>query len=178
MSTTTMSVAPAAHAQQAPSPFESSVPYTGEWGDALVIYCTDPRYRRQTHELLHDQLGLQHPAVITVPGGVAVLLPLVGIAHKLVKGWLDLLFAKHRPRRIVCVAHQDCAAYGAAKHPVLNFLVKAATGHAMADLQQQHLRQAQTTLATWFPGIPVETYFAEVKAEPDGSHRVAFTPVT
>lgn len=155
--------------------FVSSVPFTEEWGDTLVIYCTDPRYRRQTHEFLHHHLGLQNPAVVTIPGGVAPLLPLVGFAHKLVKGWLDLLFQNHRPSRIVCIAHEDCAAYKVGKHPILNAVIQYATGKTTHDLQRKHLHDARVTLQTWFHGVTVEVYFAEVRAGADGKRQVVFT---
>jgi len=155
--------------------FTSVVPFTEEWGDTLVLYCTDPRYRRQTHEFLHHHLGLQNPAVITIPGGVAPLLPLVGFAHKLAKGWLDLLFQHHRPSRIVCVAHEDCAAYKVGKHQVINAVVQHLTGGTVHDLQRKHLHDARITLQTWFHGVIVEIYFAEVQAGADGIRRVTFT---
>lgn len=162
----------------APSPeFVSPTPYTGQWGDTLVIYCTDPRFRRQTHDFLHDHLRLEHPAVVTIPAGVAPLLPLVGFAHKLAKGWMDMLVRNHRPTRIVCVGHQDCAGYKAVKHPVLSFMLEKVTGASAADLQKKHLRDAKATLGVWFPGVAVEVYYAELRQE-GGSQQVVFTAIT
>lgn len=152
--------------------FISSVPFDGQWGDALAIYCSDPRYRRQTHEFLHNHLGLQNPTVITIPAGVAPLLPLVGLAHKLAKGWLDILFRSHRPARIVCVAHEDCAGYKHGKNSILNFALERVTGGDAADLQRKHLLQAVATLKIWFHGVAVEAYYAAVK-----EGQVVFTPV-
>src|SRR3989338_5209845 len=151
-----------AQTQAPPSEFTSPTPYTGEWGDTLVIYCTDPRFRRQTHEFLNDHLGLEHPAVITIPAGVAPLLPLVGFAHKLAKGWVDLLFEHRRPRRIVCIGHQDCAGYKAGKHKVVNFLFEKATGKTAEEILRKHLADSKGTLEVWFPGVVVEVHYAEL----------------
>lgn len=156
--------------------FTSAIPYTGDWGEELIIYCSDPRYREQTHDLLRH-LGIVNPAVITIPAGVAPLLPLVGFAHELIKGLVDLLFSKHRPKRIVVVAHQECAGYGSAKHPILRLALQQATGRTVEDLQCKHLQEAKGTLRTWFPGVAVVTYFAQVKDGPDGSRQVVFTEV-
>lgn len=157
--------------------FASSVPYGGQWGDTLAIYCSDPRFRQQTLEFLQVHLGLHDPAVITIPAGVAPLLPLVGLAHKLAKGWLDVLIRKHRPARIVCVAHEDCAGYKHGKNPILNFALEQVTGGDAADLQRKHLLQARGTLRTWFPGVAVEAYYAAVKEDSAGVRQVVFTPV-
>lgn len=156
----------------------SSIPYTGAHGDTLVIYCADPRFRKQTHELLNDHLQVVDPAVLTLPGGVAPLLPLVGIAHKLVKTWVDMLFKKLALKRIICVAHEDCAAYQTeGKHQVLlNFLFRA-TGASTQELQHRHLRDAKLTLQTWFSGVAVEVYFASLNAGEDGTRQVVFTKI-
>ena len=158
----------------------STIPYTGEIGDTLVIYCTDPRFRQQTHELLHEYLGLRNPLVITVPGGVSLFLPLVGMAFKPMKPLLDLIVRMLKPRRIVCVAHEDCAAYHQAgsKNPVLNAIIHG-TREAVHDIQHRHLRNARSTFHVWYPGIAVEVYYADIAPEAgDGSRHVVFTKIS
>jgi len=157
--------------------FKSSVPYATERGDTFVICCVDSRFSRQTEEFLREHLKLEQPTVMAIPGSAAPLLPLVGFAHKLVKGWLDTLLGKIRPKRIICIAHEDCAAYQMTGNAILNFMFQHTTGGTVQDLQRKHLKDAKVTFETWFPGVAVDIYYAEVVAEPDGSKRVTFNNV-
>ena len=157
--------------------FKSSVPYATERGDTFVIACVDPRFSRQIEEFLAEHLKLEHPTVMAIPGSAAPLLPLVGFAHKLVKGWLEMLLGKIRPKRIICIAHEDCAAYQTTGNTILNFVFQTTTGGTVQDLQRKHLRDARVTFQTWFPGVSVDIYYAKVTAEPDGSKRVIFNKV-
>ena len=157
--------------------WKSSIPYKEERGDTFVICCVDPRFSRETEEFLAEHLKLEHPTVMAIPGSAAPLLPLVGFAHKLVKGWLDTLLGKIRPKRIVCIAHEDCAAYQTTGNAILNFMFQTATHGTVQDLQRKHLKDAKVTFETWFHGVAVDIYYAEVTSEPDGSKRVTFNKV-
>lgn len=91
--------------------FVATAPFDARPSTALVIYCADGRFRPQMHEFLTGHLQLDRPVTITVPGGVSIFMPLVGLAHKLAKGWLDTF--SDQITRIVVIAHEDCAAYRA-----------------------------------------------------------------
>ncbi len=136
----------------------SSVPYTGRRGDTLVIYCTDPRFRKQTHELL-TSLGVEDPFVYNIPGGPASLVPIVGFAHKAMKPGVDAVIGN--VKRVVLVAHEDCAAYRS-EHKVLNRLVTAVLGANVQKIQERHLSEAASLLRTWYPHVTIECFIARV----------------
>jgi hypothetical protein len=154
--------------------FFAEAPFDARPSATLVIYCADGRFRPQTHEFLTRHLKLDRPVTITVPGGVGVFMPLVGLAHKIAKGWLDA-FSEHITR-IVVVAHEDCAAYRA-EHGILEKVVLRLVGKPVAELQREHLSRAVAQLRVWYPHATTETYYAAVTDGPEGARRVAFTPV-
>lgn len=154
--------------------FTASTPFDARKSDTLVIYCADGRFRPQTQEFLTEQLKLDRPITITVPGGVSIFMPLVGFAHKVAKVWLDA-FADHT-RRIVLIAHEDCAAYRA-EHRILQTMVTQIAGKSVQDLQRQHLAAALHTLRAWYPNAAIEAYYAAVVDGTDETRRVAFTTV-
>jgi hypothetical protein len=167
------SVAPRAEAE-----FVAATPYTGQRSDTVVLYCADSRFRPQTHEFLTQHLGLGSVLTVTIPGGPSPVLPLVGLAHKLVKGWLDELVDVAHVKRVVLVGHEDCAAYLKTNGKVLNFVLRAFSRPSVRELQVKHLREARGSFAVWFPGVAVECWYAEVRPAEDGSgQRVAFVRV-
>lgn len=137
----------------------SSVPYTGKRGDTLVIYCTDPRFRRQTHEFLTTFLGVEDPFVFNIPGGPAAMIPIVGFAHKALKAGVDAIVGNSK--RVVLIAHEDCAAYSS-EHKVLNRLVTAALGADISQIQSRHLAEAASLLRTWYPHVTIECFIARL----------------
>ena len=162
---------------ETPAEFVSTVPFSGERGDTFVIYCADARFRAQMQEFLAEHLKLERPTVLALPGGAAPLVPLVGFAHKILKGWLDDLLQVTRFRRILCIAHEDCTAYQKTESKILSRVLEIATGGTVRDKQLKHLRDAKATFETWFPGVPVELYYAETRSGADGGRSVAFFKV-
>jgi hypothetical protein len=154
--------------------FVSLVPYTGRRGDTLVIYCTDPRFRKQTHEFLTTFLGVEDPFVVNIPGGPAALIPIVGFAHKALKAGVDAVVGKSK--RVVLIAHQDCAAYSA-EHKVLSRLVTAALGADIVQLQSRHLKEAADLLRTWYPHVTIECFIARVVSEAENQQFVEFSKI-
>jgi carbonic anhydrase len=153
--------------------FVSSVPYTGRRGETLVIYCTDPRFRKQTHELL-TSLGVEDPFVYNIPGGPASLVPIVGFAHKAMKPGVDAVIGN--VKRVVLVAHEDCAAYRS-EHKVLNRLVTAVLGANVQKIQERHLSEAASLLRTWYPHVTIECFIARLVSG-ETEQRVKFDPIT
>lgn len=158
----------------APAVFTAAAPFDARPSKTLVIYCADGRFRPQVHEFLTQHLELERPVTITVPGGVGVFLPLVGLAHKIGKGWLDA-FSEHITR-IVVIAHEDCAAYRA-EHGILDKVVTRIVGRPIGALQKDHLARGLAQLRVWYPHATTETYYADVVDAGDGTRKVAFSAV-
>lgn len=154
--------------------FVASASFDARPSKTLVVYCADGRFRPQMHEFLTQHLKLDRPVTITVPGGVAIFMPLVGLAHKLVKGWLDAF--SEEVTRIVVIAHEDCAAYKE-RHGILDKLVTRTLGRPIGQVQQDHLKRALGQLRVWYPHASVETYYADIVDGPDGTKKVAFTAI-
>ena len=67
---------------------------------------------------------------------------------------LESLIAAHGTRRIVAIAHQDCAWYLTRK-----------IGHSTVDIKDRQiadLRSSASRLREMFEGVVVETYFARL----------------
>lgn len=154
--------------------FVATAPWDARPSTTLVVYCADGRFRPQTHEFLTQHLKLDRPVTITVPGGIGIFLPLVGLAHKLTKGWLDAF--SEQITRIVVVAHEDCAAYRA-EHGILEKVVTRIVGRPLGSVQREHLGRALAQLRVWYPHASAETYFASVVDGEEGAKRVAFSAV-
>lgn len=166
--------APAAAVRAAGPAFTATAPFDARPSRTLVIYCADGRFRPQMHEFLTQHLKLDRPVTITVPGGVSIFMPLVGLAHKLAKGWLDA-FSEHITR-IVVIAHEDCAAYKA-EHGILEKVVTRIAGRPVGDLQREHLSRALAQLRVWYPHASAEVWYADVADGPEGTRRVAFSQI-
>jgi hypothetical protein len=80
---------------------------------AAAVYCSDGRFGEQIDNLLHDQLELPRYDRLAIPGGAACLAGHFnayreeeGVAEQ-----LRFLIGVHDVRRVVLIAHQDCAYY-------------------------------------------------------------------
>jgi hypothetical protein len=91
-----------------------------------------------------------------VPGGIEplTLVDLMPKDFNFFRRRLEALVESHGTRRIVAIAHQDCAWYKARK-----------LGPITLDLREQQirdLRRASARLREMFTGLTVETYFARL----------------
>jgi hypothetical protein len=126
-------------------------------GASLVIHCSDPRFQTHCQEFLRDGLGLDHYALIAVPGGVQFLT----LAEYLPKfswvgwRWLKFIMGLTKPRRIILIAHEDCRWY-----LDLRFWSQPA---GLRSRQEADLRQVRQTLQERFPAAKVEFYYARLE---------------
>jgi hypothetical protein len=129
--------------------------------EALVIACSDGRFREATNEFLDRYLMLRSWEVISVPGGAYMLsfaeaLPKqLKVGMRMVKGVLK----DRGPSRIILVGHEDCARY------VEGFASRLRRGDfSLAEKQQRDLMAVSRELAETFNGTRVEAYFASLQA--------------
>jgi hypothetical protein len=150
--------------------YESPLPWDPERPSATIITCVDGRWYHHFQEFARTHLGAgTRTDYLAVPGGVEPLglLDLVPKDFNFFRRRIEGLVEAHGTRRIVAIAHQDCAWYKARK-----------IGRFTLDLRERQvsdLRRAAKLLREYFPDILVETYFARLSGtDPE---RVVFEAV-
>ena len=147
--------------------YESRVPWNPARPDTVIISCVDGRWREQIQEFTLNHLKATLGAdFLAVPGGIEplTLADLVPKDFNFFRRRIESLIAAHGTKRIVAIAHQDCAWY---KERHAGPFTLDLRSRQLADLKRaaSHLRES-------FPGVSVETYFARHGgAEPE---RVVF----
>jgi carbonic anhydrase-like protein len=139
--------------------YESTLPWDARRPDTLVISCVDGRWYPHIVEFARRQLAAGSGIdFLAVPGGIEplMLFDLVPKDFSFLRRRLEGLVAAHGTRRIVAIAHQDCAWYRMRK-----------IGPIVADLRERQisdLRGARARIRDMFDDITVETYFARLDA--------------
>jgi hypothetical protein len=117
----------------------------------------DGRWYRHFQEFarVHLNAGPQTDFV-AVPGGIEplTLFDLMPKDFNFLRRRLESLVEAHGTRRIVAIAHQDCAWYKARKIGSVTINLR--------DRQVADLRRASARLRDMFSGVRVETYFARL----------------
>ena len=137
--------------------YESPLPWNVERPSTLIITCVDGRWRHHVQEFAVNHLKAEPQwDFMAVPGGAQplTLFDLVPKDFNFFRRRLEGLVAAHGTRRIVAVAHQDCAWYRTFK-----------LGPLTLDLRQRQvadLRRAAARIRELCPGVTVETYFARL----------------
>jgi hypothetical protein len=137
--------------------YETSLPWDPQRPDTVVITCVDGRWYSHFQEFarMHLKAG---PCTdfLAVPGGIEpmTLFDLVPKDFNFFRRRLESLIEAHGTRRIVAIAHQDCAWYRTRK--IGPFTIN------LRDRQIADLRRAASRLREMFDGVVVETYFARL----------------
>jgi carbonic anhydrase-like protein len=125
--------------------------------ETTIVTCVDGRWYPHFQDFARTHLGAgPRTDFLAVPGGIEplTLVDLIPKDFNFFKRRLEALVESHGTRRIVAIAHQDCAWYKTRKlGPIaLDF----------RDQQIKDLRRASARLREMFPGVTVETYFARL----------------
>ncbi len=96
-----------------PTVYESPYQFQTERIQAAAVYCSDGRYGEQFDDLLQNELGLPRYDRLAIPGGSACLARHFKTYREEegVTEQLRFLIESHGLKRIVLIAHQDCAFY-------------------------------------------------------------------
>ena len=135
--------------------------YTSEsaWPQAidhtLAIYCSDPWFRKATAEFL-ESLGLTQYDQVVMPGGPSVILQ-SSFTFISDRQRVKLLCEIHEIRRVVAVAHLNCAYY---RHRFGLQDVGETRKKQHADLMQFEVEMLRIS-----PGLSVELYYADVAGD-------------
>jgi hypothetical protein len=137
--------------------FRVSEKLGSEKTDALVISCSDRRYRRPMEQFLDQHLGLANYDLIAVPGGVYMLSFADALPKQLKVGMqmVKFMVKGHTPAAIVLVAHEGCARYRDGFGAWLR-----RPGFSLVEKQKHDLRTVASSLREAFPGLPVHAYYA------------------
>lgn len=125
---------------------------------ALVVHCSSGHLQPIFREFLEGTLKLGEYDLLAIPGGPQALAALDYLPKFAWAGgrWTKFLVDAHGLKRIVLIAHEDCAWYKQlhGDHAQMEQKQRADLIHS-----RDHLRQA-------LPGVTVEAWFVTL----DGSH--------
>ena len=96
--------------------YESTVPWNQSRPDTVIISCVDGRWRAQIQDFTINYLKADlHADFLAVPGGIEplTLFDRVPKDFNFFRRRLEALIESHGTKRIVAIAHQDCAWYKA-----------------------------------------------------------------
>jgi hypothetical protein len=137
--------------------YQSSMAWSPERPSTVLITCVDGRWYRHFQEFARDHLNAgPQTDFVAVPGGIEplTLVDLIPKDFSFLRRRLEGLVEAHGTRRIVAIAHQDCAWYKARKIGPVTINLR--------DRQLADLRRASARLRDMFPGVKVETYYARL----------------
>src|SRR5262245_16398562 len=161
---------PSVPPSDSPEIYTSNIAWDPSRPPALVICCVDGRWFAQMEEFARERLGTgSRTDFLCVPGGIEplTLMDMVPKDFNFVRRRMEALVAAHGTKRIIAIAHQDCAWYK--QHKIGSFKLD------LRERQLTDLRCAARHLKDLFPGSSVETYFARLtQSEP---RRVVFDVV-
>src|SRR5258705_6042206 len=118
--------------------------------DALCIHCADPRFQTAFRRFIREELNVQMPMVIALPGVTSHF----GMSSALPKNWaamkshIRVMTERHAVARVILINHDDCKGYariadhfrGIAK--IVDSQLKHL--HGLAEVVQEvHLAHAQ-----------------------------------
>ena len=140
-----------------PVVYESPLPWDPVRPSVTIITCVDGRWYHHFQEFarVHLEAGTRTD-FLAVPGGIEPmsLFDLVPKDFNFFRRRIEGLVEAHGTRRIVAIAHQDCAWYKSRKLGSIKFDLR--------ERQISDLRRSAVRLRELFPGTAVETYFARL----------------
>ncbi|MCS6936926.1 MAG: hypothetical protein NZ610_05750 [Candidatus Bipolaricaulota bacterium] len=150
------------------SVYRSQAPFAERESAVLVIACTSNAFLPYTREFLERHLGLPEGSydLLAVPGGGQFLLlteylpKFAWVGHR----WIKFLVERHRLRRVIVIAHQDCAWYSEERF-IPPFLQRLGVGRSLKDRQREDLREIVQALRQLSLPIAIEAYYAEKSAD-------------
>ena len=133
----------------------TELPWSPDRPETVVITCVDGRWYRHFQEFAREHLKAG-PCTdfMAVPGGVEpmTLEDDVPKDFNFFRRRLEALVESHGTRRIVLIAHQDCAWYRERLNDV--------SAETLRAKQVADLRRAASWLRTRFDGVAIQPYFA------------------
>ena len=132
--------------------YESALPWDPDRPNTAIISCVDGRWFRHFEDFARAHLKAgSRTDYLAVPGGIEpmTLFDLVPKDFNFFRRRLEALIEAHGTRRIVAIAHQDCAWYMGSN--LFRFMVD------LLERQVNDLRRVAERLREAFPEMAVET---------------------
>ena len=145
-----------------PGVYNSQSPWVDNNDHVLVIYCSDPRFRQATAELLSFKGVVRYDQVV-MPGGPAIILQ-ASLTFVNDRQRIKFLCDEHKIQRVIAITHYDCAYYR--------------QRHAQLDPAQQQKKQVEdlrsfaNEIRKLAPNVNVVLFYASI-----GDGHVVFTQV-
>ena len=132
---------------------ESTVPFDPARIGAAAVYCSDGRFGEQCDDFIQRVLGLPRYDRLAVPGGAACLAGHFAAYRDadVLEEQLGFLIEVHGLRRVVLIAHQDCAFYTKRLD---------ASSIGLAELQFEDLAKAARAVRELSSHLAVDAWFA------------------
>jgi len=141
--------------------------------DGLVIHCSDPKWRKAFEKFLEEELGLNHYALIAIPGSVSSVSVEMTLPKRLkvLKDYMKFMVEHGKPPRLVIINHDGCRMY----KNLERFFRRTAEHQQMEDLTT-----AASLFKKLFPSLAdIQIYIAKIDrtrpADPVYFERIATT---
>ncbi len=133
--------------------YASGLPFEDIPPTAAALYCSDGRFGDQCEDFLRGGLGLPRFDRLVVPGGAACLAGHFAAyrEEEAVASQLEFLISVRSMRRVILIAHENCAFYAVRLEVSPIDLV---------ERQHEDLAKAATRLRELHRELIVEAYFA------------------
>lgn len=132
--------------------FDNTPCWVDGHNQALVIACSDPRFRKSTEHFVEKHLNLERFDPLFLPGGPAAVLT-TSSSFFLMRAYIEMLNQLHAFKKIVGIAHRHCGYYHL-RYP----------NHSEPELNVQQWQDLQLfagEIARLVPNIKIECYFAD-----------------
>lgn len=127
-------------------------PWVDGHSQALVIACSDPRFRKSTEHFVEQHLNLERFDPLFLPGGPATIL-MTSSSFFVVRAYVEMLHQLHVFKKIVGIAHRHCGYYRM-RYP----------NHSESELNVQQWQDLQSfgkEIVRLVPDAKTEWYFAD-----------------
>jgi len=151
-------------------PYDSPIPNTGQYAQALAMYCSDGRFARHVEDFLEHRFGLERVDRVAVPGGPARLVPSEDAPSpaNLLSDMVDdvcFLIQAHELDHVVLIQHVDCGYYERRLGLV---------GEEAHERQIQDLHHAAKAIRDRVSVAEIDMYFLTMPSDDESVH---FEPI-
>lgn len=126
--------------------------------DAIVVYCSDPRFQEAFQAFPKLELGIEHVAPIVIPGSASALGVDMAMPKRLkaLRDYIEFMASQGKDPRLIIINHEGCRMYAR-----LEGLLR----HVIPHQQMDDLRNALQAFPKWIPSLKkVEVYMARLAA--------------
>ena len=139
-----------------PSIYQTNSKITTEPADTLAVFCSDFRFQAGIRDFLDNGLRLKDKYdLLVIPGGPQALTLVEYLPKFSWAGWkwFRFLIEGHNLKRLVLIAHQDCAWYK-------SLPIHIHRSRTPRERQEEDMRRIHNSLEADFRGLNVELYYA------------------